>query len=1048
MRVAGAPFGLIALLLGIGIDAAVFSPSAGGSHAQPSAQAVDYARDVQPLFRQFCYECHGSQRTRGQLRLDRKDLALKGGASGPVIEPGNSGGSRLVQRLLGLGDEERMPRGRDPLAPDQIALIRAWIDQGAMWPDGEAADKSTPTRHWAYAPPIRVPPPAVGNPAWARNPIDNFVLARLEKEGLAPAPEAPRETLIRRLYLDLVGLPPSVAEVDAFVADTSVNAYDSVVDRLLASTHYGERWARPWLDLARYADSNGYEKDRLRAMWKYRDWVIDALNQDMPFDRFTIEQIAGDMLPGATDDQKIASGFHRNTMLNQEGGIDVEEARWETIIDRVNTTGTVWLGSTIGCAQCHNHKYDPFTQQDYYRLFAFFDNVEYSVAGRPGSDRWIVEPELDLPTREQDARRRLLTSKIEQLNAEIKRADLRRAQDLWERRMLAAERRWLLLDPDTYESSGGSSLTKGDDGSIVASGERPVRDDYVVTARAPLTGITAVRLEALPDARLPQGGPGRDYYGNFHLHDVDVSIADPARDRFQPVTLAAAKADDEVSHVDIKSFRGGQARDGEYGESAGWMINATRDPERFARQAVFATAAPVGLVPGSILRIELRHRGQAVGQGIGRFRLSVTSSPDPMRILAIPARLRPILARAPADRSDDQRRDLAAHYRSIAPSLTLLRSRLEALQKSLKELGVANALVMRERPSDERPSTYLRRRGSFLSKGEQVFAGVPAVLHPLPQGQTPNRLALARWLVSEDNPLVARVTVNRAWEQFFGRGIVETSEDFGAQGSPPSHPELLDWIATELMRNGWSMKKLHRTIVTSATYRQRSDVTGELRARDPSNRLLARGPRFRMEAEMIRDVVLAASGLLSGKVGGPSVFPVQPDGIWQNPYSEEKWKTSVGEDRYRRGLYTFIRRTSPYPGFLTLDATSRESCTVRRVRTNTPLQALALLNDEAYFEAARALARRVFIEAPPDDRARATLAFRLCVARQPRREEIDRLVASYHAQGQRFAADRDAAATVTAGIDWPATAGIAAERAAWTMVANALLNLDETMTKE
>ena len=1047
MRAAGAPFGLVALVLGIGIDAVVFSPSVGRSSAQTPVQPVDYVRDVEPLLRQSCYECHGSDRNRGQLRLDRKDLALTGGVSGPVIEPGNSEGSRLVQRLLGLGGAERMPRGRDPLPTAQIALIRAWIDQGAIWPDGAAADKAPPTRQWAYVRPVPVRPPAVGKPGWVRNPVDNFVLARLDAEGLAPSPEAPRETLIRRLYLDLVGLPPSVAEVDAFIADTSENAYDRLVDRLLASTHYGERWARPWLDLARYADSNGYEKDRLRAMWKYRDWVINALNQDMPFDRFTIEQIAGDMLPGATDDQKIASGFHRNTMLNQEGGIDVEEARWETIVDRVNTTGTVWLGTTIGCAQCHNHKYDPFTQQDYYRFFAFFDNVDYSVAGKPGGDRWIAEPELDLPTHAQDARRRHLTSEIDRLNGEIKIADLRTAQDLWERRVLTADGQWRVLDPDTFESSGGSSLTKGDDGSILVSGERPARDDYVVTARTPLAGITALRLEALPDPRLPQGGPGRDYYGNFHLHDIDVSIARPERLRFQPVTLAAAKADDAVSRFDITNFRGGQAKD-EYSESAGWMINATRDPERFARQAVFTTAAPVGPVRGSVLRIELRHRGQAVGQGIGRFRLSATTSPDPMRILGIPARLRPILARAPADRSDEQRKDLAEHYRSIAPSLAPLRSRIEVLQKSLRDLGVANALVMRERPSDERPSTYLRVRGSFLSKGERVFAGVPAVLHPLPEGQIPNRLALARWLVSEDNPLVARVTVNRAWEQFFGRGIVETSEDFGAQGSPPSHPELLDWMATELMRNGWSMKKLHRTIVTSATYRQRSEVIGELLARDPHNRLLARGPRFRMEAEMIRDVVLAASGLLSPKIGGPSVFPTQPTGIWQNPYSEEKWKTSAGEDRHRRGVYTFIRRTSPYPSLVTLDATSREYCTVRRVRTNTPLQALALLNDDAYFEAARALARRVFSEAPPDERARATLAFRLCAARLPRPEEIDRIVRSYHAQLQRFAADRDAAATVANGIDWPAAADVVAERAAWTMVANALLNLDETLTKE
>jgi mono/diheme cytochrome c family protein len=1013
--------------------------------AQSAGQPTDYARDVRPIFRRHCYECHGPDRSRAELRLDRKDRALAGGVSGAVIKPGDSEHSRLVHRIAGLGDEPRMPRGRDPLDAADIAVIRAWIDQGAVWPDEVAADAPEFARHWAYVPPVRSEPPSGRNSQWARNAIDRFILARLDKEGLQPSPEAPRETLIRRVYLDLIGLPPSVAEVDAFVADTSVDSYERLVDRLLASPRYGERWARPWLDIARYADSNGYEKDRLRVMWRYRDWVIDALNRDMPFDEFSIEQIAGDMLPGATDDQKIASGFHRNTMLNQEGGIDVEEARWETLIDRVNTTSAVWLGSTIGCAQCHDHKFDPFTQQEYYKLLAFFDNVEYTVYGKQGGDHWIAEPELELPTPAQAAKRRRLKAEIDSIERQIAHAELRLAQRRWERRILAANADWTPLDLEKYESTAGTTLTKLDDASVLASGKQSPADTYVVIGRTATATATALRLEVLPDSRLPQGGPGRDYYGNFHLDDVRMWKGSTAAD-MQPVTFDAAHVDDGLSRVDVKSFSSEPVREGEY-ESSGWIINATRDAERFARQAVFTFSSPLTLTPDLVVRIELRHRGQAVNQGLGRFRLSLSASAEPMRILDVPARLRPILVRAPAERSAAQQKELAAHYRSIARSLAPLRTRLESLQTSVKELGIVNALVMKERATSDVPSTYLRRRGSFLSKGEQVFAGVPAVLHALPDGVKPNRLSLARWLVSENNPLVARVTVNRAWEQFFGRGIVETSEDFGTQGSRPSHPELLDWLATEFMRQRWSMKALHRLIVTSSTYRQRSDVSADLLARDPNNVLLARGPRFRIEAEMVRDVVLAASGLLSSRIGGPSVFPPQPEGIWQNPYSDEKWKTSTGEDRYRRGIYTFIRRTSPYPGFITLDATSREYCTVRRVRTNTPLQALALLNDEAYFEAARALARRVIAEAPTDVQSRVTYAFRLCVARPPRPEEVSRIAASYQKEVERFRAQSDAATKVAAGIEWPSSTD-AAERAAWTIVANALLNLDETLTKE
>jgi Protein of unknown function (DUF1553)/Protein of unknown function (DUF1549)/Planctomycete cytochrome C len=1044
------------LLIGIAFTAAAAAPAAW------NAQTVDFTRDIEPILAKNCYECHDARKQKAHLRLDSAAAIMKGSENGAIVLPGNAEKSPIVRRLLGLDGEDRMPKDEDPLPAAQIALFRAWIDQGAVLPvdtalatggaaqgsqapHGDAGPSKDAPHHWAYRPPVRAELPVVKRTDWPRTPIDRFVLARLEKEGLTPSAEAPLEALVRRVHLDLVGIPPAPEELDAVVADAATNgrdaAYEHAVDRLLASAHYGERWARPWLDLARYADSQGYEKDLPRVMWKYRDWVIDALNRDMPFDQFTIEQIAGDMLPNATQDQIVASGFHRNAMTNEEGGIDPEEALYEVLVDRVNTTATVWLGTTLGCAQCHNHKYDPFTQKDYYRLMAFFQNTDYQSRTFSDGTRFS-EAIVDLPTPEQETKRKIIQSEIDKLTEEMKATTpaFERAQAEWEQSARAeASLHWTTLTPKHVEASGGVELATALDGSVLASGANPGDTVYAIEALTPLSRITAIRLEALPDSSLPKGGPGRDIYGNFQMNGFEIEMSGN-------LAIASIRADDAAGGANTDTFfpkvlpRGAHA-------PKGWQIDASREEPRRPRQIVFTLERPLVVPAGARLTIRLKHQAAAVGQAIGRFRLSATSGSTPERIVQLPARLRPILAIAPAQRTEQQQKDLVAFYRTNAPSLKGTRDRMAELQKQLRALGIPTALVMHERTSYERPSAYVRRRGAFMDKGELVYAGVPEILYPLREDQMPNRLGLARWLVDERNPLTARVTVNRAWEQFFGRGIVETSEDFGTQGSPPSHPDLLDWLATEFVRGGWHMKPIHKAIVMSATYRQVSAATTALTERDPYNRLLARGPRFRLDAEMVRDTVLAASGLLSPKIGGPSVFPPQPDGIWDIPYSSEKWIPSDGEDRYRRGLYVFVRRSAAYPSFMTFDATSREHTTVRRVRTNTPLQALVALNDEAFFEAAQALAARVLHTMPSaSNEARATYAYKLVATRAPSAAEVERICASLDKELQRFRRDPAAAAMM---IKARAIEGIdPAEQAAWTMIANALLNLDETLSKE
>lgn len=1047
---------LSALAFSLLVAGAMIIAYAGAPVQGRSAPAVDFAKDIQPIFKNSCISCHGAEKQAGRLRLDSREAAFKGGMSGPVIIPGQGAESLLYLRVAGLEDLEQMPLKGEKLRAEQIESMRLWIAQGAPWPDDAAGSAVEAKKHWAYEKPVRQEPPPVENKAWIKNPIDHFVLARLEKEGLAPSPEAPRATLVRRVSLDLTGLPPSVEEVNAFLLDESPDAYEKLVERLLASPHYGERWARPWLDWARYADTHGYEKDRRRSMWLYRDWVIKTLNADMPFNQFTIEQMAGDLLPGAAIEQKIATGFHRNTMINEEGGVDPEEYRIAAIIDRVDTTASIWLGTTLACAQCHDHKYDPFTQEEYYRFFAFFNNTEEEVSTERGNERISRGPKVELPSPSYlSSHRRAIENEILELERILhtQTPELDTAQQQWEGETLASRVDWQVLDPIAYASAGGATLRVLEDKSVLAGGTNPARETYVVAGETLLRGITGVRLEALTHPDLPQAGSGRASNGNFILTGFEVEAA--PLDNSEPpraVNLAHAVAEYSQRGFDVRNALSEDP-------TKGWAVDGDKPEYRVDRQAVFVLEKPVGFEGGTRLTVRLKHAADSPHHSMGRFRLSVSTAEEPARHAQFPVRLEAVLATPPDQRNSKQSQGLSDYYRSIVPRLQPVRERLAQVRGLWSELSSPSTLVMKEIETPR--ATHVHLRGNFLNKGNPVTPGVPAVLHPLPEGAPPNRLTFAKWLVDENNPLVARVTVNRFWLEHFGRGLVETPEDFGTRGQVPTHPELLDWLSTEFMRQGWSLKAVHRLMVTSATYRQSSHVSPELLQRDPYNRLLARGPRFRLEAEMVRDNALAIAGLLSRRMYGPSVFPLQPEGIWNVVYNDEKWMTSTGEDRYRRGLYTFWRRTAPYPMFVTFDAPSRETTCLARMRTNTPLQALTTLNDPVFVDAARSLARRLMSragESATRGGAEAPIAFtieeriiygfQLCTARRPDSRELRRLAALFQEQLENFRQDLRAAEEFALGGDVKPQPGMdVAEFAAWTVVANVLLNLDETVTR-
>lgn len=1197
------------LFLALGAPGLAPAAETAAGSASGAGAGIDFLRDVRPILSSHCFKCHGPDaRTRkGGLRLDDAEAARQPAKSGArALVPGQPAASELIQRLHTEDPDEVMPppSTKQPLSAAQKETLRRWVAAGAEY-----------RPHWAFVPPTKPPVPETASPAPGhgvapvRNPIDAFIRARLAREGLTPSPEADPAALVRRVYLDLIGLPPTPEEAEAFVSDPTPEAYERLVDRLLGSRHYGERWARRWLDLARYADTNGYEKDRPRSMWPWRDWVIGALNADLPFDQFTVRQLAGDLLPGATPEDRVATGFHRNTMINEEGGIDPLEYRFYSMVDRVHTTATAWLGLTMSCAQCHTHKYDPIQQTEYYGFMAFLDNAD--------------EPTADVPDPGIAARRAEAETRIAALTAALP-----------DRFPVEDEVTWVTPAAVRVTSASGASAERLEDGSYRFGGVTPEKDDYRLAFENLPADVLLVNVEALADDALPRKGPGRAANGNFVLSEVEISASAPGVASPEPIALAAVSADFEQggfpaagavdgkpgtgwavsgegqwninrratfrlarspaggagSRVEVRlrqehgaqhvlgrvrvSFGVGKPdprpepvrrrehfarkfeawQEREAGRARSWTplrpVSATsnipvltvegdasvfvtsdmtksdvyelgfrgdltgitalrleampddrlprRGPGRVAYEGPFgdfflstfsvrAGGQPVKLVRASqthaaggntaeraldddqqsgwsidggqgrlqvaVFNLEKpldARDGFAVSMlfekyyaaGLGRFRISATTDPRGAEALAWPDALQAALLRPATARTAEETEGLRRLFAESAPELASARAEIEKVRREMP--AFPTTLVMQERPPENPRITRVRHRGEYLQPGEAVPAGLPAVFASLLGDRRPprNRLEFAQWLVSRENPLTARVTMNRHWAALFGRGLVRTAEDFGFQGELPTHPELLDWLAVEFMDRGWSQKQMHRLMVTSSTYRQSSRVAPAALEKDPQNRLLARAPRFRIEGELVRDLVLQASGLLSGKIGGPSVFPPQLASITrEGTYGPLDWVVSRGEDRYRRGLYTFAKRTAPYATFGIFDAPSGEACTARREVSNTPLQSLTLLNDEVFVEAARALGSRAAGGAG-DDAGRVRALFRRVLTRPPTDEEVARILVFVREQRARLDRGEFAAAELAGTGD-----GEPRERAVWTAVARALLNLDETVTR-
>ncbi|MEX0679177.1 MAG: DUF1553 domain-containing protein [Pirellulales bacterium] len=1039
--------------LSAAIAAALVWVTAQSAHG--ADDPVRFNRDIRPILSDNCFQCHGPDavRRKAELRLDLESGAKGANEAGPIV-PGKPDESELFRRISSDDPEERMPPADSgkKLTPDAIKLLGRWIAEGATW-----------EKHWAFIPPMRPAVPPVSRREWIRNPIDAFVLARLEALGLRPSPEADRTTLVRRVTLDLTGLPPAPAEVDAFTADDSPAAYERVVDRLLSSPRYGERMAAPWLNAARYADTSGYQDDGPRYMWRWRDWVIEAFNGNLPFDRFTIEQIAGDMLPGATLEERIASGFNRNHRTNAEGGIIPEEFAVEYVVDRVDTTATVWLGLTLGCARCHDHKFDPVSQQEFYRVFAFFNNVpEKGRAIKVGNS----PPYMKAPTRDQQRQ----LAEIEQQLAAADDALARRDDELatclaqwagqfrppgpiaWapslgltahfpfdqkaEETLAAAQCQ--TKGAVTFDTGVVRQAASFDGASHVNAGDVAkfgYFDKFTFSAwidPANDTGTVLARMAEVPDADgysvlLAKGQLQVNLVKRWLDDAVRVETEEPlAVGRWQHV---AVTYDGSRAAQGVRIYVDGQERKlrvllDELNQNFG---NA--EPLRIGGGG--AQAAFTGLID----EVHVYQRDLAAGE------ISLLATRDPVES---------ILGSAPEERTPQQAAKLRAFYleRHAPEHIRAARARIFELRdlKFKFEESFPTVMVMQEMPTPR--ETFLLERGQYDKPGEKVSPGVPASLHPLAPGVPQDRLAFARWLVDPANPLTARVAVNHFWQSYFGAGIVKTVDDFGAQGDAPSHPELLDWLAVEFMASGWDVKGLQKLIVTSATYRQSSQLTPERLERDPENRLLARGPRLRLPAEAIRDSALAASGLLVERVGGPSVKPYQPPGLWKELTGGGDFEQEHGEGLYRRSLYTFWKRTIAPPSMITFDASAREACSVRETRTNTPLQALALLNEVTFVEAARALAARVMREAgQPDERI--ALAFRLAASRPPSDNELSILGGSLVRHLRKFRRQPEDAAKLLKVGEAPADGRLdPCELAAYTAVANLILNLDEVITKE
>lgn len=978
-------------------------------------QDVQFNRDIRPLLSDRCFYCHGpDEKTRkAGLRLDTFEGATKERGGYRAITPGKPDESELLRRVTSHDTGEVMPplsAKKAAVTPQEAGLLRRWIEQGAKYQG-----------HWAFQPLAKVQPPAVKNTRWIRNDIDRFILARLEQAGLQPSPQADARTLIRRLSLDLTGLLPSPTEVEVFVKAFNTPdirkqdaAYNALVERLLASPHYGERWGRHWLDQARYADSNGYTVDGERVMWPYRDWVIQALNEDKPFDQFTIEQLAGDLLPSPTKAQLVATGFHRNTVINEEGGVDPEQARVEQVMDRVSTTGAVWLGLTVGCAQCHTHKFDPITHKEYYRMFAFFNStIDVNNQGP-------VVP----------VRRGEMFGKPEPGQATVAANAPVLKQDDWERQEIARLEKnpavtapnkaiaWQSFDLVKADTEAAGKLRQLDDGSFLITSNAAVNDAYRILARIASPRVAAVRLRVLPHEALPKHGPGLGADGSFALSEFYIDSEGGAR-RFSD-----AFADDEQAAHPARAAADNDRR-------TGWAA----PPDGQPHEVVFLMGQGRTFASRQIQFI-LRHEAES-NRGIGRFKIEVaTETPHDARGAALLAALKlPQTARSP-----EQKTMVNAAFVSA---------------RAVREKQTSNdvfAMVMRD--INVPRESYIFTRGDFTRPDKAVGLLQPGVISAiapaLPETDKPRtRLDLAQWLVDPANPLTPRVTINRVWLRYFGRGLVETEEDFGTQGTLPTHPELLDWLSSELIRRGWSLKAMHRLIVTSATYRQASAARKDLSERDPRNLLLWRQERFRVEAEIVRDAALSASGLLNAKIGGPSVRPPQPDGVYAFTQSKKNWIAAPGTDRFRRALYTQFFRSAPYPLFTTFDSPDFQQVCTRRFRSNTPLQSLTLANDPAFLEIAQGLAARLVREAPGEFAsvldARLRHAFALCFSRPPNATELAALRGYVERQAQGFAS-QPASALASKELT---NAGLTeAQAAALTAAARVLFNTDNFITRE
>jgi len=1198
IRVPAAAFGVLAgLALAIVLASGLSAATTG---------RVDFNRDIRPMLSDNCYACHGpdDKERKAKLRFDHKEEALLPAKSGDrAIVPGDIARSKLLERINTQDPDELMPPPKTgkKLSAAQRELFRRWIAEGAKF-EG----------HWAFTKPERPPLPAVKETSWPRTEVDRFILARLEKEGLKPAPEADKAALIRRVTFDLTGLPPTPAEVEAFAADKAPDAYARLVRRLLDSPRYGEHMARYWLDAARYADSHGYHIDSERSMWKWRDWVVESFNHNKPFDQFTVEQLAGDLLPEASTEQKVGSGYVRANMSTGEGGAIVEEYQCKYTFDRVETTSTIWLGLTMTCARCHTHKYDPIQHREYYGLYAFFNNLNESVmdGNQPNPEPFMRLPSPEQKQRQEELKKALADAdkKVEQPVAELDRSQADWVTQ-WNQRLSSG---WSTLVPVSLRStsSNGPVFRALDDQSFLAEGENPESDVHEALIQFKNAGtLAALRLEALPHESLQ--GSSRAADGVFRLSEFEAELRPPTpgaatnQPPLEPKTSKSSakrlKFMQAVASASASTREIDKAIDGK--ADTGWGVEAAAAKE--PQVALFALGEPVKVEAGAELRVTLRYEASKSKRAIGRIRLAAAQQDDLVQLLN-PPKAQPwqvlgpfkteglhhgytnafapestidlkksyagvreeIQWRAKPD-FDDGKNNLLVQdlhgihgayylYRTLSvpaarkmdvslraddafklwvndklvaeradekPDDSLLRLSVD-LQKGEnklllkvvtvqgaayftfnKDLGETNAVpseiaailatakqlagpqlakvrnyyrrehsqeyrelfgkmdkwreesgaidkaipsTMVAKEMDKPRDTFMLMRGEYDKKGDKVTAGLPAFLPPLPAGAPTNRLGLALWLVNPEHPLTARVNVNRLWQQVFGIGLVKTAEDFGVQGDNPSHPELLDWLATEFIRSGWNVKEMMRLLVTSAAYRQTSKASPQWRARDPENRLLARGPRFRVDAEVVRDAALAMSGLLLEKEGGRAVKPFEPPGLWEavSFNNSQKYVPDQGEGQYRRSLYTYWKRQSPPPNMLLFDAPTREYCVVRRPRTNTPLQALALLNDLQFVEASRALAQRILLEGGRTTEERIRYGFRIATARVPGADELRILKNILTEQTAQFRAEPEAATKLLGVGAFKADTSLdRSELAAWATIATMLLNLDETVTK-